>query len=148
VAYEAQRAREELTEAEREELQVQKRRAEGTPCTVENFEAWLAEFDREMRQQTKRRGAPGADDTAKGTKKKDNKSKDVDKAGRLTGYEQFAGKMSNLEALEAAAEEAEREYDINIPTDEVDEELFEDDVDLDELNFDDDEDGDDEELDI
>jgi hypothetical protein len=49
----------------------------------------------------------------------------------------------NLEALEAAAEQAEVDDDDEGNLDEVDEELFQEDVDLDDLDFDSDEDEDD-----
>ncbi len=46
--FEAQTQQEVFTEAELEEMQVQKRRQEGTPCTKENFEAWKVKFEAEM----------------------------------------------------------------------------------------------------
>jgi hypothetical protein len=67
----------------------------------------------------------------------------LEKAGRLTGYQQFSDKtgLLNLEAMEAAAENAQVDED-----EDVDENLFDDDDDLDDLDFDDDdEDGDDDE---
>lgn len=131
-----------MTEAEREELAVAKRRAEGTPCNKENFEAWQAKFLLEMAAARD----DNDEDGNKSGKRKEAKTKEVDKSGRMTGYELFSNKMVNLEALEAAAEEAELGF-------EGDEDLFQDDVDLDDLDFDDeddegDEEGDDEELDI
>lgn len=129
TVFESQKQELEMTEAEREELDVRKRRAEGTPCTREHFDAWQAKFLAEMAE----RKVKEEEEAALAQKKKDNKKDTaVDKSGRLTGFEQFSGKMSNLEALEAAAEEAER-------TNDFDEELFDDDVDLDDLDFDDDE---------
>jgi hypothetical protein len=136
-AFEAQKQIEDMTEAEREELEVTKRRAEGTPCTKENFEKWQARFLQEMAEALAR----GDDNDDKGGKKKD-KAKEVDKSGRLTGFALFSNKMANLDALEAAAEEAEQGFD-------ADEELFQDDIDLDDLDFDDEDDAEeDEELDI
>ena len=118
-----------------------KRREEGTPCNKENFEVWQARFLQEM---DKERAREDENDDGKGGKKKD-KAKEVDKSGRLTGFELFSNKMDNLEALEAAAEEAEKGF-------EGDEELFDEDVDLDDLDFDDEEDDEedeeDEDLDI
>lgn len=129
-----------MTEAEREELEVAKRRAEGTPCNKENFEIWQARFLQEMAEE---RARENETDDGKGGKKKKENAKDVDKSGRLTGFEQFSNKMVNLEALEAAAEEAEKGF-------EGDEELFQEDVDLDDLDFEDedDEEEEDDELDI
>ena len=126
TVYESQVVTEELTVAEQEELTVRKRRAEGTPCTRPNFEAWQARFLAEMEQNEIE--AAKVDDAA--TNKR-NKEKVVDKSGRLTGYQQFIDKMGNFEALEAAAEEVEEQ--------EYDEELFDDDIDVDDLDFSDDE---------
>ena len=142
AAYETQKQNEEMTEAEREEIEVTKRRAEGTPCTKENFEAWQANFFQEM--LTKKLNSEGNnDDEGKGKLRKD-KVKDIDRTGRMTGFEHFSNKMVNLEALELAAAEAEQSF-------EADENLFEDDVDLEDMDFDDeeeDDDDDDDELDI
>jgi hypothetical protein len=123
-----------MTEAEREEIEVTKRRAEGTPCTKENFEAWQANFFQEL--LNKKLNSEGInDDEGKGKIRKD-KVKDIDRTGRMTGFEHFSNKMVNLEALELAAAEAEQGF-------EADENLFEDDVDLDDMDFDDDEEDDD-----
>lgn len=118
-----------MTEAEREELEVAKRRAEGTPCNKENFEIWQARFLNEMVEEREREDQ--TDDGKVGRKK--DRSQDVDKSGRMTGFHHFSDKMNNLEALEAAAEEAEKGF-------EGDEELFDEDIDLDDLDFDDEED--------
>ena len=133
AAYETQKQNEEMTEAEREEIEVTKRRAEGTPCTKDNFEAWQANFLQEM--LTQKLNSDGNDDEGKGKLRKD-KVKDVDRTGRMTGFEHFSNKMVNLEALELAAAEAEQGF-------EADENLFEEDIDLDDMDFDDDEDDDD-----
>ena len=76
------------------------------------------------------------------SKKKGSKvEKEVDKSGRLTGFDQFNDKAGtlNLEAMEAAAENAQAD---------VDEELFDvsDDEfdDLDDMDFDSDDDEEDE----
>jgi hypothetical protein len=133
TAYETQKQNEEMTEAEREEIEVTKRRAEGTPCTKENFEAWQANFLQEI--LTKKLNSDGMnDDDGKGKQRKD-KVKDIDRTGRMTGFEQFSNKMVNLEALELAAAEAEQGF-------EADENLFEEDVDLDDMDFDDEDDDD------
>ena len=135
AAFESQIQEEELTLAEQEELAVRKRREEGTPCTKENFETWKAAFEAEME------ASAVTDDEIDGPGKSSNKkakSGSDDKAGRITGYQYFKNTANNLEALEAAAEAAEQQEII-------DEELFEDDVDLDDLDFDDDDDEDEEE---
>ena len=123
-----------MTEAEAQELAVRKRRAEGTPCTLENFEAWKAKFEAEMAEKENQSEADVTD----------KKKKVEDKSGRQTGKEQFLSKATNLEALEAAAAQAEEEDDDN----EIDEDLFEDDVDVDDLDFDSDEEDEDDEVDI
>jgi hypothetical protein len=126
--FESQTVQEVFTEAEVEEIEVRKRREEGTPCNKENFEAWKAGFESEMAR--KQALMDEADDTKKNRQKKD------DRAGRLTGYQQFAMNM-NFEALEAAAEQAEVDGDEEGIAEDFDEELFQDgDVDLDELDFD------------
>lgn len=112
-----------MTEAEREELLVQQRRAEGTPCNKENFLAWKEKFEKEM----------AAEDEGNEEKK--------ERSG-MTGYDYFRNKVTNLEALEKEAEEAAGEADED--EEDVDEALFEEDIDLDELDFDED----DEDLDI
>ena len=124
-----------MTEAEREELEVTKRRAEGTPCNKENFERWQANFLIEMAEKKQQDFL--IDEDGKGSKLR--KTKDADRVGRMTGFDHFSNKMVNLEALELAAEEAEQGFA-------ADEDLFEDDVDLDGLDFDD-EDDDDEDFD-
>lgn len=118
-----------FTEAEVEEIEVRKKREEGTPCNKENFEAWKAKFEAEMAR--KQALLDETDDTKKNRQKKD------DRAGKLTGYQLFAANM-NFEALEAAAEQAEGDGDDEEDiAEDFDEELFQDDdVDLDELDFD------------
>ena len=134
-----------MTEAEKEELAVRKRRAEGTPCTEENFLAWKAKFDEEMVQEAEREklASTGGDNK----KKKNKEEKVVDKSGRITGYLQFSDKIGtlNLEAMEAACDDAQVDEDEEEL--EVDEDLFDVDDDelddLDDLDFDDDDDDDD-----
>jgi hypothetical protein len=135
AAYETQKHSDAMTEAELEEIEVTKRRAEGTPCTKENFEAWQEKFFEEMLSR-KLNSDNMNDDDGKGKQRKD-KVKEVDRSGRITGYEHFSNKMVNLEALELAAAEAEQGF-------EADGNLFEDDVDLDDMDFDDDDEDDDE----
>lgn len=133
--YEAQKATQEMSVAESEELAVRRRRAEGTPVTDETFAEWCGKFNAEMNEVRERLKAEAATDTRKkgGAKAAE---KEVDKSGRLTGFEHFSSKMGtlNLEAIEAAAENAQQ--DVN----EVDEDLFDvsdDDFDdLDDMDFD------------
>mmetsp|Transcript_25899 Transcript_25899/g.71305 ORF Transcript_25899/g.71305 Transcript_25899/m.71305 type:complete len:316 (+) Transcript_25899:104-1051(+) len=160
--FEAQTAQEEMTAAEMEELAVRKRRAEGTPCTMEHFEAWKLQFEQEMAEaeEARQEELGGTDDKKKGKKDAANEAA---VASRMTGFEFFSSKGNNLEALEAAAERAgEQEMEDEEAAEEgddgadengdglkdVNEDLFDDDVDLDDLDFDDDDDDDDEELDI
>ena len=152
TVWEAQEENQEFSAAELEEMAVRKRRAEGTPCNKENFDAWKARFEAEMANKV---DDDENDDNDKGPKRiKKHGSATVDRSDRITGYEYFRTKATNMEALEAAAEAAEAqemdddEKDRNDNDDDeldVDEDLFEDDVDLDDLDFDDDEDDDEEE---
>jgi hypothetical protein len=145
TSFESQVYHEEMTVAEKEDLEVRKRRAEGTPCNKENFEAWKARFDQEMAQ---RKAELDAEEEKALSKKKGLASTDIAKSERVTGREYFSNKATNLEALELAAEQAENEEMDEDEMEDVNEELFQDDVDLDDLDFDDDEEDDDEELDI
>ena len=139
-----------MTEAEEADLALRKRRAEGTPCTDETFDAWRDKFDAEMKEKELEDAATRAAESRKGGGGGGEK-KEVDKTGRLTGYQQFSDKTGtfNLDAIEAAAENAERDPDEEDDDNEedldgVDEELFDvDDDDLDDLDFDDDDDEDD-----
>ena len=141
LQYEAQKQVEEMTEAEKEELAVRKRRAEGTPCNEQTFLEWKAKFEQEMDEIAKNEMAAAAND-----KKKKKEDKVVDKSGRITGYLQFSDKIGtlNLEAMEAAIDNAQVDEDEQL---EVDEDLFDLDDDelddLDDLDFDDDDDDDD-----
>ncbi|OEU22194.1 RWD-domain-containing protein [Fragilariopsis cylindrus CCMP1102] len=107
--YESQKKTEIMSAAESEELAVRKRRAEGTPCTDDSFSEWAKRFSIEMKEEAERLAA----ETAVDPKKKGGKGaeKVVDKSGRLTGHQQFTDKGGNfnLEAMEAAAENAERD---------------------------------------
>lgn len=149
-----------MTEAELEELQVRKRRAEGTPCTKENFLVWKARFDAEMAMvhevseddRTIPESTTGTTPTTTttGISKKKTISSDAatlatptGSGERMTGFQFFSSKAANLDALEAAAEEAGKvTNDEEEGLDDVDEDLFDEDVDLDDLDFDDDEDDD------
>lgn len=137
-AFEAQKKVEEMTEAEAEELAVRKRRAEGTPVNEETFNEWKERFEAEMLQKMEEEAV----ETVGETKKK--KEKVVDKSNRITGFLQFSDKSGNfnLEAMEAAAENAEVDEDEE-NLENVDEDLFDDDEDLDDLDFDDEDDDDD-----
>jgi hypothetical protein len=127
-----------MTEAEKEELEVTKRRAEGTPCNKENFELWQANFLQELSER--KMIDELTEDDGKGGRQKKDKTKDIDRSGRMTGFDHFSNKMVNLEALELAAEQAEVGFA-------GDEDLFEEDVDLDDLDFDDEGDEDEQEFD-
>ena len=135
-AFEAQKQAEELTQAEAEELAIRKRRAEGTPCTKENFLSWKAKFEAEMAETRKEQEETLA------VERKKKKEKVVDKSGRVTGFLQFSGKAGamNLQAMEEACENAQIDEDSDEDLD-VDEDLFDvDDEDLDDLDFDDEDD--------
>ena len=112
-----------MSEAEKEELAVRKRREEGTPVNDSSFADWWTRFQHEQAI---------VEEVAS------EKTKDDDDDDKLTGFQIFSEKAGvfSLEKLEAAAEEIENDEF------EVDEELFDDDEDLDDLDFDDDEDGD------
>ena len=150
--FEAQKQVEQMSVAEAEELAVRKRRAEGTPCTKDNFLTWKAKFEAELAQSIQ-----AEQEQANATSTGKRKEKIVDKSGRLTGFEQFSGKAGvlNLEDMEAAWENAERDEDEDEDeenlAENVDEELFDvEDDDLDDLDFEDDDndEDDDEEPDI
>lgn len=127
-----------MTEAEKEELAVRKRREEGTPVTDTTFADWWGKFQREQEEAAAAEGV----DKAKG-----------DDDEKLTGFQIFSEKAGvfSLEKLEAAAEELENDTSALDPEElgEVDEDLFDDDEDLDDLDFEDSDDEDsDEEPDI
>jgi hypothetical protein len=155
--YESQQANDVMSQAEIEEMIVVKRRAEGTPCTKENFLLWQQQLDDEIKNgvgSSTVTTATSENDTDKSTNKRtgSNITKVIDdghKIGRLTGFQYFSDKTNNYEALEAAAERAENDATFNKADDDdndddVDEALFDDDVDMDDLSFDDEEDDDDE----
>ena len=134
-------------------MAVRKRRAEGTPCNKENFDAWKARFDEEMAKLNE--DEENDETKGAGSKKAKKQVSSVDKGERITGFEYFKSKATNMEALEAAAEAAEtqemeddEDEDENEKKLDVDEDLFEDDVDLDDLDFDSDEEDDEEDVDI
>eukprot|EP00536_Pseudo-nitzschia_multiseries_P013448 jgi/Psemu1/320454/estExt_fgenesh1_pm.C_5750008 len=148
--YESQKQKEEMTEAESEELAVRRRRAEGTPVTDETFAEWRDRFNAEMEEARERLKAEAAADSRKKGGGGKGADKDVDKSGRLTGHQHFTdrgGGLLNLEAMEAAAENAlEDENEANVVVD--NEDLFDvSDDDLDDLDFDSDSDEDDDDED-
>mmetsp|Transcript_13950 Transcript_13950/g.38347 ORF Transcript_13950/g.38347 Transcript_13950/m.38347 type:complete len:297 (-) Transcript_13950:91-981(-) len=136
--FESQKHVEQMTEAEAEELAVRKRRAEGTPVNRDTFEIWKAKFEKEMEEQWQRDKENASENS---NKKASKKEKVVDKSGRVSGFLQFNGKAGtlNLEAIEAAADDAQVDEDEEENLENVDEGLFDvDDDDLDDLDFDDD----------
>lgn len=131
---------EDMTEAEKEDLEVRKRRAEGTPCNKENFLAWKKRFEVEMAKKSEEERDLEKMDMNK-RKSGKGSSSEVDKSGRPTGYQLFTNKSNTLDIFEAAAENAERDSEDDDDDEEMDnvqEDLFDDDVDLDDLDFDDD----------
>ena len=141
-----------MSNAEREEMDVRKRRAEGTPCNKENFEAWKLRFEEEMAKKEVEEETTTIKDTSGKKKVKNTISLEEIMEGRTTGHAQFTqkkGGLMNLELLEKAAEEAAAASDDEFDDLDVDEDLFDDDEDLDDLDFDDsDEDDDDDSIDI
>eukprot|EP00568_Trieres_chinensis_P012749 CAMPEP_0183291846 /NCGR_PEP_ID=MMETSP0160_2-20130417/1121_1 /TAXON_ID=2839 ORGANISM="Odontella Sinensis, Strain Grunow 1884" /NCGR_SAMPLE_ID=MMETSP0160_2 /ASSEMBLY_ACC=CAM_ASM_000250 /LENGTH=295 /DNA_ID=CAMNT_0025452705 /DNA_START=76 /DNA_END=963 /DNA_ORIENTATION=+ len=139
--FEAQKIEEEMTQAELEEIAVRKRRAEGTPCTEENFLAWKAKYEEEMEQKAEEEAEQDEKEGA-GKKKADRKKDEM--ADRPTGYELFSGKagVMNLEALEEELDDVEDDDGVEVDELDVDEDLFDDDDDLDDLDFDDSDDED------
>jgi len=135
--FEAQKTKDEMTEAELEEFRVRKLREEGTPCTAENFQIWLEKFQAEMEQKAlEEKKALERESSSSKKKDKGSKNKDDDMENRLTGFEHFSGKAGvlNMDDIEAAVDKiAGDNLDVN-------EELFEDDDDLDDLDFDSDSD--------
>lgn len=105
-AFEAQTAQEEMTAAELEELAVRKRRAEGTPCNKENFEAWNARFQEEMEQKAQQLAEEAANEGGNQKKKAASTAANAKDHDRITGFEYFSNKTNNYEALELAAEQA------------------------------------------
>jgi hypothetical protein len=136
AAFESQKEKEEFSIAELEENAHNKRRADGTPCTNETFLQWKLKFDQEM---ANRQDDQENDDVAgAGGKAMKKKTKEEDeKAARLSGFEHFNDKTNNLEAIEAAAAQAELEENAEEELEDVNEELFfdDDDDDLDDLDF-------------
>lgn len=154
--FESQKKQDDMTQAEKDDLDLRRKRAEGTPVNEETFCAWRAKFDEEMRLLKEKEASEATENKSKKQKAKSSAAEQEEKAkaGRLTGCQQFSDKAFNLEALEAAAENAqadpeEEEADKEAATDNdnedngdggaIQEDLFNvDDEDLDDLDFDDD----------
>ena len=133
-----------MSQTEKEELAVRKRREEGTPVTKESFEEWRNKFNEEMEKRNKEERNATSDDAKE---KKAEAAVAAITEERLTGFEIFSDKVGvfNLENLEAAAEEMANDTSA-LDQDEladVDEDLFDDDDDLDDLEYDSDDDDDD-----
>jgi hypothetical protein len=132
-----------MSQAEREELIVRKRREEGTPVTDVTFVQWWEKFRAEIDKKKEDERAAASNDS------KDKKIANAAIAEeRLTGFQIFSDKAGvfNLERLEAAAEEMANDTSALDPEElgDVDEDLFDDDDDLEDLEFNsDDDDGDD-----
>lgn len=140
MQYESQKHVETMTEAEAEQLAVQKRRAEGTPCNKENFDAWKIQWNAEMAKKEEEEALAEKESGSK--KKKKDGEKAVDTSGRISGFLHFSDKTLDMEAFEAEAENAQVDEDEEIDVE--DEDLFDlddDDLnDLDDMDFDDDDD--------
>jgi len=142
LQFESQTKKETMSVAEKEELEVRKRREEGTQVTDTSFAEWFQKFTTEQEQIKQDEKAALA---AESKKEKNAVATNIaSMEERLTGFEQFSGKSGvfNLEKLEAAAEEMENDMSALEAEEmgEVDEELFDDDEDLDDLDFDSDDD--------
>jgi len=129
--FESQKKEEVMTVAEIEEMEVRRRRAEGTPCNDETFKVWLKKYNTEMNIEMP--GKKIGDDTCGNTETK------------LTGHQLFlqglakgrgVGKsVAGLEAAVAAAGTGDK--NVIAVAENVDEELFDEDSDFDDIDFDD-----------
>eukprot|EP00588_Corethron_pennatum_P011532 CAMPEP_0194272778 /NCGR_PEP_ID=MMETSP0169-20130528/6249_1 /TAXON_ID=218684 /ORGANISM="Corethron pennatum, Strain L29A3" /LENGTH=333 /DNA_ID=CAMNT_0039015525 /DNA_START=138 /DNA_END=1139 /DNA_ORIENTATION=- len=135
--FESQKKDDVMTVAEIEEMEVRRRRAEGTPCNDETFKVWLKKYNTEMNIEMP--GKKIGDDPCGNTETK------------LTGHQLFlqglakgrgVGKsVAGLEAAVAAAGTGDK--NVTAAAENVDEELFDEDSDFDDMDFDeDDEDSD------
>merc|ERR1719350_1958271 len=110
-----------MTEAEKEEYLVNKRRQEGIPCTLENFLAWRERFDKEMTLQKQKEATEREEQEAKTNKNK--KKEEV----KFTGYQIFMNKIGILEENAVGGDgEGEEELAAKLKSLDVDEELFDD----------------------
>lgn len=143
LQFESQTKKDVMSEAEREELIVRKRREEGTPVTDASFAGWWGKFTAEIDKKKEDDRVAASNDS------KDKKiiANAAIAEERLTGFQIFSDKAGvfNLERLEAAAEEMANDTSALDPEElgDVDEDLFDDDDDLDDLEFDSDDDDDD-----
>jgi len=134
--FESQKTTTEMTQAEKEEYEVRKRRAEGTPCTLETFISWRDSFEAEQARKDQAEKEALEKESASSRKKDPRKAaSEEDASKKLTGFQIWSAKVGiNLDAIEAAVEEAAGEKGLNVDT--LDEELFHDDEDFDDLDFD------------
>lgn len=146
--FESQVTTNDMSTAELEEIAVRKRRAEGTPVTDESFYAWKEKIDAEMAEKRREEEDAAKRAGLSGRQKKGLAQKiSADDAvidERMTGFQIFSGKGGvSAEAIEAAAADAEEGgIGDTMIADDVDENLFmsDDDLDDDDLDFDDDDD--------
>ena len=123
--FEEQQKKEGVGETEKREMEIRKKREEGTPCTRANFLAWKAKYDEEM-----------AEVRAADLEKAKEDKRLAAMAERKAGYDYFVDQGS-LDDLERMADEA---LEAEVTEAEIDEGLFEDsDDDLDDLDFDEEE---------
>jgi hypothetical protein len=135
--FETQKKEEEFTEAELEELAVRKKRAEGTPVTKATFDEWWVTFSAELaeKEDAERNILERQESSSKKGKSIAQKNcADEEMTKRRTGFEQFSGNtgIMTMEALERELESAQA---IDGAALEVNEDLFDDDDDLDDLEF-------------
>ena len=144
MEYEAQKKKDDISAAEKEEAEVLRRRKEGTQCTKETFQVWKVKWDAEQEEKRLPQEAAGA---KKGGPKVNLGSGAAGQKERLTGFQIFSSKagvsMDDIEKTSDAfnaerGEELERGEGI-----EIDETLFDGDDDLDFSDDDDDDDDDD-----
>ena len=134
LQFESQTKKDVMSEAEREELIVRKRREEGTAVTDATFTEWWEKFTGETEKKKDDERVAAANDS---------KEKKVSNAAiaeeRLTGFQIFSDKAGvfNLEMLEAAAEEMANDTSALDQEElgDVDKDLFDDDDDLAEYSW-------------
>merc|ERR1712238_406949 len=148
--FEASKKEDQMTAVELEDIAVHRRRTEGTPVNADSFKIWKTKFEIELAEKALEVAAIESEREKTTTRKKGNTSlkikEDEQHASRLTGFDQFSSKTGilNLEAIEKAAEEAgnvegESSLNLDMAELEVDEGLFDDEEDLDDLDFESDE---------
>eukprot|EP00587_Corethron_hystrix_P008120 CAMPEP_0113316530 /NCGR_PEP_ID=MMETSP0010_2-20120614/11772_1 /TAXON_ID=216773 ORGANISM="Corethron hystrix, Strain 308" /NCGR_SAMPLE_ID=MMETSP0010_2 /ASSEMBLY_ACC=CAM_ASM_000155 /LENGTH=329 /DNA_ID=CAMNT_0000173271 /DNA_START=49 /DNA_END=1038 /DNA_ORIENTATION=+ /assembly_acc=CAM_ASM_000155 len=131
--YESQKTEDTMTQAEIEEMEVRKRRAEGTPCTDETFEKWANSFNAEKETEDESRNNNATTEKLNGREL------------FLQGLAKGRGIGKSAAGLEAAVASAGSvKKNAVAAAENADEDLFDDgDSDLDDLDFDDDFDDDD-----